>query len=222
MKTTLLALSLALGTCAFAAKPGDTYDQVIAEKGKPVSQIDAGSSKVLNYADASIRLKENTVVEVKPVAATPSPAARSENKPAPKPAPTPRPAPRARIVEAEWTTDYQAAITKAQAEKRNVFLFFTGSDWCGWCMRLDQEILATAEFKSYANDKLVLVKLDFPRKVAQSDELRAQNQSLATRFRIKGYPTVIILNPAGKAVKTLGYQEGGPQPFIEALRSVEP
>jgi len=219
----LLVLSFTLGTIAFAAKPGDTYDQVLAEKGKPASQVVAGNSKVLNYADVSIRLKENTVVEVKPVAGIPSSAATVETKSAPKPAPTPQhPTAKTRTTEAEWTTDYQAALAKAQTEKRNVFLFFTGSDWCGWCMRLDQEILSTAEFKSYASEKLVLVKLDFPRKTALPDELRTQNQSLASRYHIKGYPTVIILDPTGKPVRKLGYQEGGPQPFIEALRSVAP
>lgn len=222
MKTALLVLSLALGTCAFAAKLGDTYEQVIAEKGKPTSQVVAGNSKVLNYADISIRLKDNAVVGVNPVAAVPSPTASTEKKPNQKPAPTPRPAAKTRAIETEWTTDYQAALATAQTEKRNIFLFFTGSDWCGWCMRLDQEILSTSEFKSYANEKLILVKLDFPRKTAQSDELRAQNQALATRYRIRGYPSVIILDPTGKAVKKLGYQEGGPNPFIEALRSVEP
>jgi len=103
-----------------------------------------------------------------------------------------------------------------------VFLFFTGSDWCGWCKRLEEEILTTSEFKNYAKEKLILVKLDFPRQIEQSEALQNQNRTLAGQYGIKGYPTVIVLDPAGRAVKQLGYQEGGPGPFVSALRAVEP
>jgi protein disulfide-isomerase len=122
----------------------------------------------------------------------------------------------------EWITDYPRALTRARVERRNVFLFFTGSDWCGWCKRLEEEILTKSEFKNYAKEKLILVKLDFPRQIEQSEALQNQNRTLAAQYGIKGYPTVIVLDPAGRAVKQLGYQEGGPGPFVSALRAVEP
>lgn len=118
-----------------------------------------------------------------------------------------------------WTTDYPAALTQAAKENKKVFLFFTGSDWCGWCKRLDKEILSTAEFKSYAAESLILVKLDFPRSVPQSASLKAQNRKLAEKHDIQGYPTIIVLNSAGKRVGELGYMEGGPAGFVKALKS---
>jgi thioredoxin-related protein len=121
----------------------------------------------------------------------------------------------------EWMTDYQQALARAKVERRNVFLFFTGSDWCEWCHRLEKEILTTAEFRDYAKEKLLLVTLDFPKQTPQSEAQRNQNLALAEQYRISGYPTVIILNPTGRLVKRLGYQEGGPGPFIETLRSLE-
>ena len=116
-----------------------------------------------------------------------------------------------------WTTDYKAALAQAKAQNRHVFLFFTGSDWCSWCKRLNREILSTDEFKEYAGKKLILVELDFPRGKPQSNEVKEQNAKLADRFKIEGYPTVIVLNSSGKKVGELGYQEGGPSPFVEAL-----
>jgi thioredoxin-related protein len=116
-----------------------------------------------------------------------------------------------------WSTDYKAALAEAKAQNRNVFLFFTGSDWCGWCKRLQKEILSTPEFGKYAGEKLILVELDFPRAVPQSAAVKAQNAKLAERFKIKGYPTIIVLNSSGKVVGQLGYQEGGPGPFVDAL-----
>jgi thioredoxin-related protein len=119
-----------------------------------------------------------------------------------------------------WSTDYQAALEKAKTENKKVFLFFTGSDWCGWCKRLNREILATPDFKKYADEKLVLVELDFPRGKSQSAEVKAQNTKLMQQYKIEGYPTVIVLNSDGKKLGDLGYQEGGPSPFVEALEKM--
>lgn len=119
-----------------------------------------------------------------------------------------------------WTTDHAAALSEAKAENRKVFLFFTGSDWCGWCKRLNREILSTPEFSQFASENLVLVELDFPRGKTQSAELKAQNTKLAQKYQIRGYPTVVVLDGAGRKVGELGYQEGGPGPFIAALKKM--
>jgi protein disulfide-isomerase len=124
------------------------------------------------------------------------------------------------VTTAEWTTDYDAALKRAKAERKSVLLDFTGSDWCGWCMRLDQEIFATPEFKKFANEHLVLVKIDFPRHKAQSDAEKAQNEQLAARFQVQGFPTLVVLDPDAKPSGTLGYMRGGPEPFISQLSSL--
>ena len=116
-----------------------------------------------------------------------------------------------------WTTDYKAALEQAKADDRRVFLFFTGSDWCSWCKRLNKEILSTPEFQKFAGDKLVLVELDFPKSKSQPGAVKSQNAKLAQQFKIEGYPTVIVLDSTGKKVGELGYQQGGPGPFIEAI-----
>ena len=116
-----------------------------------------------------------------------------------------------------WGTDHEKALSQAKSEKKLLVMDFTGSDWCGWCIRLNKEILSTPEFAAYAQENLVLVELDFPRRKPQSEAVKAQNAKLAKKHGIRGYPTVIVLNGDGKVVGKLGYQAGGPGPFIAAL-----
>ena len=64
-------------------------------------------------------------------------------------------------IPAGWTTDYKAALTKAKAENKNILIDFTGSDWCGWCIKLHREVLDKPEFIDYAKKNLVLLYLDY-------------------------------------------------------------
>ncbi len=122
--------------------------------------------------------------------------------------------------ELNWLTDLDAAKSKARSDNKLVLLDFTGSDWCGWCKRLNAEVFSKPEFQDYAARNLVLVELDFPRFKQQSDDVKKQNMRLASEFQIEGFPTVIVLNSAGKKVGELGYMEGGPDAFIAALEKL--
>ena len=116
-----------------------------------------------------------------------------------------------------WSEEYDKALAQAKADKKLVLLDFTGSDWCGWCIKLDKEVFSQAEFAEYAKKNLVLVEVDFPRSKEQSKEIKAQNTKLQGEFKIQGYPTIIVLNSEGKKVGELGYQPGGPKAFIAEL-----
>jgi thioredoxin-related protein len=116
-----------------------------------------------------------------------------------------------------WDDDYDKALAKAKAEKKMVLLDFTGSDWCPWCIKLDNEVFSKTDFKSYAKENLVLVEVDFPNGKRQTKKLKQQNDKLKDEFGVKGFPTVIVLNSEGKKVGQLGYQEGGPKPFTAKL-----
>src|SRR5437660_1441908 len=118
---------------------------------------------------------------------------------------------------ANWLTDLPAAEATAKAENKMVLIDFTGSDWCGWCIRLRNEVFSTPEFEAFAQEHLVLVEADFPRGKAQDDGLKRANQELARRFQIQGYPTVVLLGSDAKKLGTLGYQPGGPQAFIATI-----
>ena len=78
--------------------------------------------------------------------------------------------------ESDWLNDYKKAQEQAKAGNKILLLNFTGSDWCGWCIKFDKEVLSQPQFKEFAHNNLVLVELDFPRAKAQSTELRKQNR----------------------------------------------
>ncbi|HEY5912539.1 MAG TPA: thioredoxin family protein [Verrucomicrobiae bacterium] len=119
-----------------------------------------------------------------------------------------------------WLTDLAKAEAKAKAENKLVMMDFTGSDWCPWCIKLDKEVFSTPEFVKYAEKNLVPMLVDFPRKKQQSAELKRANQQLEKKYKIEGYPTVIVLNKDGTKVGELGYQPGGPKRFIAQLEKL--
>jgi protein disulfide-isomerase len=116
-----------------------------------------------------------------------------------------------------WLTNYKEAQEQAKSGHKLMLLDFTGSDWCGWCIKLDREVFSKPEFKQYADKNLVLVEVDFPKGKKLSDEERAQNEQLAMRYQIQGFPTIIVLDGEGKQVGELSYMPGGPSAFIAEL-----
>lgn len=116
-----------------------------------------------------------------------------------------------------WQTDLPKAQAQAAKEKKMVLLDFTGSDWCGWCIKLNKEVFSQSEFQDYAKANLVLVEVDFPRKKKLSADQKKANDALAKKYDIQGYPTIIVLDGAGKKLGELGYQPGGPKAFIASL-----
>jgi protein disulfide-isomerase len=100
-----------------------------------------------------------------------------------------------------WTEDFAAASAKAAASKRPLLLDFTGSDWCGWCVKLDKEVFQKSDFQSFSTKHLELVKLDFPKSKPQTDAVKAQNASLKEKYQVRGYPTLVLLSPEGKELK---------------------
>jgi protein disulfide-isomerase len=124
------------------------------------------------------------------------------------------------LAAAGWSDDYEKGLAQAKAEKKLLVLDFTGSDWCGWCMKLDKEVFKKPEFKDYAKQSLILVQLDFPHQKPQSKKVKEQNATLAKKFEIKGYPTIILLSSEGELVGQTGYQPGGAEKYVEHLKSL--
>jgi protein disulfide-isomerase len=119
---------------------------------------------------------------------------------------------------AQWGADLPAALNQARSDNKFVLMDFTGSDWCPWCMKLDQDVFSTSKFAAYAQNKLELVRVDFLRNTPQSDEVKQANDALASRYNVHGYPTCILLDASGKELgRQVGYLEGGPDAFIAEL-----
>ena len=122
--------------------------------------------------------------------------------------------------DAAWLTDF-AQVKKAAAEKKLPILAdFSGSDWCGWCIKLDREVFAMAAFQDYAKTNLVLFLVDFPRKKTLDKQLAKQNEQLAQKYGVEGFPTIILMDATGKELARTGYQPGGAAAYVEHLRGL--
>lgn len=123
--------------------------------------------------------------------------------------------------ELKWYTDVKEAITVSNTVHKPMLMFFTGSDWCGWCIRLQNEVLKTPEFKKWATDNVVLVELDYPRRTPQTPEIKNQNDELQQAFGIQGFPTIFFTSAESKDGKVnfkglgqTGYVAGGPSAWL--------
>jgi len=121
-----------------------------------------------------------------------------------------------------WLDDYHKAQDEAKSSHKLLLLNFTGSDWCGWCIRLDQDVFSQSDFKDYANKNLVLLELDFPRPggsrwQGQAAELKKQNLGLARQYDVHGFPTLIVLDGNGQKL----WQFEGYLPGAELIAQLE-
>ncbi len=120
-----------------------------------------------------------------------------------------------------WTTDFDGSLTKAKAEKKPLLVLFTGSDWCPPCKMLHKKIFESKEFEEYAKDNIVLVKADFPKRKKNklSPELQKNNQELARKFGVRGFPTVLILDNDGKVIdKKVGHTRLSVEEYINEIK----
>jgi len=119
-----------------------------------------------------------------------------------------------------WGDNYKDALAAAAKENKKVLLDFTGSDWCGWCIRLKKETFDQPAFKEYADKNLVLVDVDFPQGKTLPAAVKTQNDSLQEKYQVQGFPTLVLLSPDGKVIKQQsGYIPGGPKGFIDWVNS---
>lgn len=130
--------------------------------------------------------------------------------------------------ELTWHTDLTKATDISIKENKPLFLFFTGSDWCGWCIRLQNEVFKTPEFITWAKKNVVLVELDFPKRKEQADAIKMQNAQLQQQLQVRGYPTVWFVSAAKTAeakvnLNALGstnYVAGGPKVWIDGANQI--
>lgn len=127
-----------------------------------------------------------------------------------------------------WYTDINKVYELSVKTKKPIFAFFTGSDWCGWCHRLEAAVLSKPGFAAWARKNVILLELDFPHNKQLPEALAKQNNDLQAFFQVQGFPTIWIFNmtkdkATGKfsiaAYGSLGYprSESGKeeQAFIE-------
>jgi protein disulfide-isomerase len=124
-----------------------------------------------------------------------------------------------RAADALWTDDFPAARLRAQSENKRILLFFSGSDWCSFCRKVQNEVLRKPEFIDYAKENLVLVIVDFPRGARLPAETVRRNAALADEFKVDGFPTFVLIDAYGTELARIsGYAGVSPEVFLQLLQ----
>ncbi len=119
-----------------------------------------------------------------------------------------------------FTDSFEQAKKEAAAFKQPIFAFFTGSDWCPWCMKLRSEVIDTKAFEKFAADNLILFEADFPHDKKVSSGVKKQNAELKAKYGVRGFPTVVLVDAEGKELGTTGYEEGGGEAYVKSLKEM--
>ena len=117
-----------------------------------------------------------------------------------------------------WQSDFSKARERAIKEKKPMLINFTGSDWCGWCIKMKKDVLTDSKFVEYAEKNLVLVEADFPNSKPQTPALKASNEILKKKYLVQGFPTFVLIDADGKELgRHVGYIQGGAGAFTSKL-----
>lgn len=130
--------------------------------------------------------------------------------------------------ELTWHTNMEEAMQISAKKNKPLMLFFTGSDWCGWCIRLQKEVFHKPEFVQWAKKNVVLVELDFPRGKQLDQAIRQQNYGLQNALKVQGFPTIWFVTAEKKEdgkvnlsqLGSTGYVAGGPDAWLTGANQI--
>ena len=123
---------------------------------------------------------------------------------------------------AGFTDNLDEALAKAKQEGKLVYVCFTGSDWCAWCVKLDRKVFAQPEFVPAVEKDYVLVYIDSPKdKGRLTERAKTENPKLIKKYGINRFPTALILDGDGNKVGETGFRKGGAKPYAEHLLDIK-
>ena len=118
-----------------------------------------------------------------------------------------------------WHADFDAAAALAKRQGKDLLVDFLGSDWCHWCIKLDEEVFSHESWRVGVANDYVLVALDFPNSEEAKSKVPnpARNRELVNKYGVRGYPTVLLMTPEGEVFGRTGYQAGGPEKYLKHM-----
>lgn len=227
-----LVITLISTHSVFAAiQPGDDSSKLLPELGEPLGKIEVGDKTVYSYPQGVIHVKDGKVVHLsdgfyetvnqftrKTATGESIDLDRTDSNLIPDPALFGLNADGSES--ARWLTDYLEALVMTQDTGKTLFMLFTGSDWCMWCQKLEQEILRSAEFQNFASGNLILLKVDFPRTHELPEGQAQENEILKNTWKVEGFPSIVLLSAEGLELGRTGYLEINPADYVIHLQSM--
>ena len=122
---------------------------------------------------------------------------------------------------AGFTDNLDTAFANAEKNGKYVYACFSGSDWCGWCMKLEKEVFSDKTFIESVSKDYELVFIDSPRnKDVLSERAKTENPKLTQKYKIQGFPTALVFNSKGEKIATTGYRRGGATAYAGYLKEI--
>ncbi len=97
-------------------------------------------------------------------------------------------------VPTHWIADWEEAVLKSKSEKKPIMAIFSGSDWCPPCQRLSKNILSSPEWEKLAQEEVVFVYLDFPKRKELPEKITTQNEALSEKYGIRYFPSCLLIS----------------------------
>ena len=133
---------------------------------------------------------------------------------------TTTPADTAAPTQIKWQTNYNEALQLAGQSHKPLFLFFTGSDWCGWCTKIVQEVFSSPDFIRQMGNSFVFVEVDFPMGKQVPADVAEQRANLKRKYDVTGFPTIVLLDSQGNFLAKTGYRPGGGKAFADYIEQL--
>lgn len=119
-----------------------------------------------------------------------------------------------------WLDDYEQAVNESKSTSKPILLLFTGTGWCAYCDKLEEEVLTTPDFARAVGNKFIFVKINYPTPDNLSPKLAAQHKQLQDKYDIRGFPSVILIDSQQKQMGQTGYRSGGGQSYAQHLQKI--
>lgn len=121
--------------------------------------------------------------------------------------------------EVTWLDSYEQAVAESKETSKPIILFFTGSDWCSWCTKLEREVFDSQDFRDSAS-KFIFLKLDFPLNHSLPHNITSQNKELQRKYDVRSFPTIVILDSQQRQIGITGYRPGGGKNYSAHLDKI--
>lgn len=115
--------------------------------------------------------------------------------------------------------DLDTALSQSKKDRKVVGLFFTGSDWCVWCKKMNEQILTSPDFIQFAQKYLHLVEIDFPQAETLPESVRERNEELKERYDVSGFPTFVFIRSDGTEIAKMGFEYGGGANYVKKVKA---
>lgn len=117
-----------------------------------------------------------------------------------------------------WLVNFEEAFKLSEASGKPIMANFTGSDWCGWCKRLDKSVFHQSGFDKWAKDNVILLELDFPKRFRVPQTVAQQNNGLKQAFGVRGFPTIWLFDADKDDTGRFNFQKLGKMGYTKTLK----